>query len=143
MPKRKNYLITNGIYHVVARGIEGKDIFNDVKDYLRAIYNLFEFNDINLTQWRYRQLYGKRHYEDGDRSNLIKRERDLVVEVLAFCFMPNHVHLLLKQIKEGGITKFMRKFGTGYANYFNKKYERQGYLTECFCLYPHQSSDFS
>ena len=42
--------------------------------------------------------------------------------------MPNHIHLLVKQIQDEGITKFMRKFGTGYANYFNQKYNRKGYL---------------
>lgn len=54
--------------------------------------------------------------------------RDLLVEILAFCFMPNHIHLLLRQIKDYGITKFMRKAGTGYAGYFNKKYNRKGHL---------------
>ena len=42
--------------------------------------------------------------------------------------MPNHIHLLVRQVKDDGITRFMRKFGSGYANYFNKKYNRKGYL---------------
>ncbi len=42
--------------------------------------------------------------------------------------MPNHIHLLLRQIKEKGITSFMRKLGTGYAGYFNKKYCRRGHF---------------
>ena len=42
--------------------------------------------------------------------------------------MPNHIHLLLKQIKDKGITQFMRKCGAGYAAYFNKKYNRKGHL---------------
>ena len=42
--------------------------------------------------------------------------------------MPNHVHLLLKQIKNEGISQFMKKLGTGYAAYFNKKYDRKGHL---------------
>jgi putative transposase len=42
--------------------------------------------------------------------------------------MPNHIHLLVRQLKDGGITQFMRKFGTGYATYFNKKYNRKGHL---------------
>jgi len=42
--------------------------------------------------------------------------------------MPNHLHLLLKQTKDNGISKFMQKVGTGYANYFNKKYNRMGHL---------------
>ncbi len=42
--------------------------------------------------------------------------------------MPNHIHLLLRQIRDNGITDFMRKFGAGYAMYFNKKYNRKGHL---------------
>ncbi|MDE2144812.1 MAG: transposase [Patescibacteria group bacterium] len=42
--------------------------------------------------------------------------------------MPNHFHLLLEQKEENGIIKFMQKLGTGYTNYFNKKYERVGGL---------------
>ena len=49
------------------------------------------------------------------------------MEILAFCLMPNHFHLLLRQIREQGISKFMRKLG-GYATYINKKDSRQGHL---------------
>lgn len=42
--------------------------------------------------------------------------------------MPNHLHLLIRQIKEGGIIKFLSKVGTGFAGYFNRKYHRKGYV---------------
>ena len=42
--------------------------------------------------------------------------------------MPNHIHLLLRQAKEEGIRKFMVKIGSGYGRYFNKKYQRKGYV---------------
>jgi putative transposase len=42
--------------------------------------------------------------------------------------MPNHFHLLLRQKKEKGISRFMQKVGTGYSMYFNKKHERVGGL---------------
>lgn len=57
--------------------------------------------------------------------------RDKFVEVAAFCFMPNHVHLLVKQLKENGISNFMQKFG-GFAFYLNKKYKRKGHLFNNF-----------
>lgn len=55
-----------------------------------------------------------------------KRER--LVDVFGFCLMPNHLHLLLRQLKDGGIVKFMSKVGTGLGSYFNKKYERKGHV---------------
>ena len=44
--------------------------------------------------------------------------------------MPNHFHILITEISEGGITKFMQKLSTGYAMYYNKKYQRTGSLFE-------------
>jgi len=57
-----------------------------------------------------------------------KKKRKLLVEILSFCLMPNHIHLLLRQIREGGISKFMRKIGAGYGGYYNQKYKRKGHL---------------
>lgn len=51
-----------------------------------------------------------------------------IIEILAFCLMPNHFHLLLKQIKEGGITEFVSKVTNSYTKYFNTKYTRVGPL---------------
>lgn len=61
-----------------------------------------------------------------------KDERDKLVEVLSFSLMPNHIHLLLRQLKDNGISQFVQKVGTGYANYFNKKYNRKGHLFNKF-----------
>jgi putative transposase len=60
-----------------------------------------------------------------------KREpRKILVEILAFCLMPNHYHLLLRQKRENGIVNFMQKLGTGYTMYFNQKYNRVGGLLQ-------------
>ena len=57
-----------------------------------------------------------------------KRAGDPLVEIVAYCLMPNHFHLLIRELEEGGISKFMQKLTTGYTMYFNKKYERNGAL---------------
>ena len=44
--------------------------------------------------------------------------------------MPNHFHILAKEVIEGGISKFMSKLSTGYSMYFNRKYKRSGSLFE-------------
>jgi putative transposase len=133
MPVKRPILANNEIYHVVSRGVDGRDIFNGDPDYYRAIHDLFEFNDTKPVGWEYRsshlEIRSRGFHEIGSRE--IKNERmprDLVVDILAFCLMPNHIHLLLRQVKDGGISFFMRKFGIGYAGYFNRKHERSGYL---------------
>lgn len=55
-------------------------------------------------------------------------ERKPLVRIIAYCIMRNHYHLLIEEIQESGITKFMHKLGLGYARYFNNKYERVGSL---------------
>ena len=59
-------------------------------------------------------------------NNFVNKEP--LVEILAFCLMPNHYHILLRQLRDGGIVKFMKKLGAGYANYFNLRYKRVGSL---------------
>ncbi|MFH0803545.1 MAG: transposase [Candidatus Tagabacteria bacterium] len=54
--------------------------------------------------------------------------RKPIVKILVFSLLKNHFHLLLKEIQEGGVTMFMRKFGTGMTNYFNSKYQEKGRL---------------
>jgi len=59
-------------------------------------------------------------------------ERKRIVDVLAFSFMPNHLHLMLTQLKDNGIIEFMKKVNGGYAKYFNQKYDRKGHLFNKF-----------
>lgn len=110
-----NPAFQNGeIYHIYNRGADKRVIFTDNQDFSRFANCLDEFNDINpALHWKY-------------KSEVQPRTR--VVEILAFCLMPNHYHLLLRQIKNAGITLFMRKIGTGYTMYFNEKNKRSGTL---------------
>jgi putative transposase len=125
MPIKRPQLINGEIYHIVLRGVGDSEIFRDDGDYYRAIFSLYEFNTTKPVIIREQRR--KRKLTQSIRG-LSSDTRDLLVEILAFCFMPNHIHLLVRQIKEEGITQFMRKFGTGYATYFNQKYNRKGHL---------------
>jgi putative transposase len=121
----KRDLVTGEIFHILNRGVDKRKIFLTDKDYFRFIHNLFEFNDV-------RPAFNLgRSFEKSqliDLRNRTIKPRGLIVEILAFCLMPNHFHLLMRQKKDNGITNFMRKLSVGYANYFNQKYERTGAL---------------
>ena len=126
MPNKRPQLVNGEIYHIVLRGVGDSLIFKNVDDYYRGIFSLYEFNTttpVNIRESR--KIRSKEKQLNRGQSS---DTRDLLVEILAFYFMPNHVHLLVRQIKKKGITQFMRKFGTGYATYFNKKYNRKGHL---------------
>jgi len=110
-------------YHIYNRGVDKREIFLFRKDYERFLRILNEFN-----------TYRPVNISVMDRVDNIevapRTDEEKLVDILCYCLMPNHFHLLIKQISENGITKFMRKIGTGYTMYFNIKNERTGRLFE-------------
>src|SRR3989344_2005241 len=118
---------TGEIYHVYNRGVEKRKVFLQEQDYYRFVHDLFEFNDSEYTEKLYIPLSSRKpQIPEVGLPEFHKRK--LLVDILSFCLMPNHFHLMLHQRTDNGITEFMRKLGTGYTNFFNKKYERVGAL---------------
>jgi putative transposase len=116
------------LYHVLNRGVDKRKIFMDDKDYFRFIHDLFEFNDednVANAIFRFR-----RPTIDVGHRYIEHKKRKLLVDVHAFCLMPNHYHLLLSSRVENGIPLFMKKLNGGYAKYFNARHERTGTLFE-------------
>jgi len=113
------------LFHVLNRGVDKRNIFMNDKDYFRFLHNMYEFNDIEISAsssaYRFKILgFASLKTEKGDREPL--------VDIHAFCLMPNHYHLLISPKVENGISRFMKKLNMGYANYFNLKYKRSGAL---------------
>jgi|SRR3989344_1022500 len=100
-------------YHVYNRGVEKRIIFIDDNDYAVFLGLLKKY------------LSGENH-NTGNRH--IFENLSGQVDLLAYCLMPNHFHLLLYQITEDGVTKLMRRVITGYVMYFNNRYQRVGSL---------------
>ena len=109
-------------YHVLNRGVTGQDIFRHSGDYVRFIHDLYEFNDDHLAENSRRKMNG------FVNPSFNGKKREKIVDVHAWVLMKNHYHLLLSERREGGMAFFMRKLNVGYANYFNTKYERSGYV---------------
>jgi putative transposase len=114
-------LVSQEIYHVFNRGTEKRDIFLDLKDYERFLTLLYLSNGsttVHISNHQGSTLMDFLAMDTGER----------LVDIAAYCLMPNHFHLLLVQREESGISKFMQKLVTGYTMYFNKKQERTGAL---------------
>src|SRR3990167_7556078 len=94
-------------FHVLNRGVDKRQIFMDEQDYFRFIHDLYEFNDQERVETTFRNFrdYGT----DGKIAKTNKRSRKLLVDILAFCLMPNHYHLMLSPKVEKGISMFMQK----------------------------------
>ena len=111
--------------HVVKRGARGLNIFNGTDDMHRCVLMLRHFNDTSLSTNWYRELVDEELTGTFDRPSMWGEQKPLVV-ILAYTLMPNHFHLLLKEIKEGGIPTFMNKLGKGMTQYANAKYRQRG-----------------
>ncbi len=118
---RVKVYIENGYYHIYNRGVDKRTIFQDKSDCVVFLRLLKQY------------LSPKEDLESfltpGLRlDRLIRTNMHGEIELLAFALMPNHFHLLVKQVKANGITQFMKRISTSYAMYFNKKYKRIGHL---------------
>jgi putative transposase len=127
---RKIQFSKNHFYHIYNRGVEKRDIFGDDNDRWRFLQGLYLFNDIDSSSnilWQAKRDYGRTTFKTV-KASLEKRERKPLIRLMADCLMPNHYHLLIEEIRDSGISRFMHKLGTGYTNYFNEKNKRVGSL---------------
>lgn len=127
MARRKTIIATNETYHIYNRGVEKRPIFLNKRDYSRFmdLITYYRFMDCPVKFSRLKQL----SLEKRERiiNNLQKNSKTLV-DIYAYCLMQNHVHFLLKQNVDKGITKFIAKITNGYSHYFNTRHERVGHL---------------
>lgn len=118
--------VEGGYYHVYNRGVDKCIIFKDDQDYKVFLHLLKillspkpkdkEHPLTVLTGFipvRLRPLYKTLHKE---------------VDLLAYCLMPNHFHLLLRQRSFSGLTQLMKRLCTTYSMYFNRRHDRVGHL---------------
>lgn len=116
MPRQKTKGAVGEVFHVYNRGVDKRNIFLDHADYLRFYESLHLFNTeeamTNLTVARQRER---------DKKNSL-------VSIEAYCLLPNHFHLLIRQESENGIGELIKKVSNGYTLYFNEKYKRSGVL---------------
>ncbi len=110
---------TDTFFHIYARGTNKMQIFTDDSDYKKFMYLL--------------KKYLTRNFKEKETINGVELELPVnsvfgKVELYAFALMPNHFHLLLKNITTDGLTCLLRRVLSNYSVYFNKKYDRQGSL---------------
>lgn len=125
---RKEEFVNGEFYHIYNRGIEKREIFLDSHDFHRFMHYLYKSNNDGPTP---RNIKRKINVQgEALHIDLGVTKRDPIVDIICYTLIPNHYHFMLQQLKEDGISKFMHKIGTGYAMYFNERYERTGSLFE-------------
>lgn len=122
MSYRKHNLVENEFFHVFNRGNNKQTIFFDAQDFVRFQYLLYLANNRQAISVKDALTTTQGIYS-------IKRSAPLVA-IGAYAIMSNHFHILISPLVEGGVSTFMQKVSTGYAMYFNKKYDRTGGIFE-------------
>ncbi len=95
---RRMKLLTGQIYHLFKRGNRKAEVFHDRQDYLHFLWQLRDYL------------------------------HEYPVTLFAYCLMPNHYHLLVRQDGDNAISDMMQAFGTSLSKTYNKKYDTVGSL---------------
>ena len=129
MPARNTVKIDveESFYHVYNRGVEKRTIFQDEQDYKVFLKYLKDYlspppkrEDIIQTFTLKGTSFRGVPYMP---NNFFEK-----IDLIAYCLMPNHFHLLVNQKDKGLMQSLMRSIATKYSMYFNKKYSRVGTL---------------
>jgi REP element-mobilizing transposase RayT len=107
--------ISESYYHVYARGSNKQKLFVDNFDYQYFMKLIERYLSQKPETSKTGVVYP--HYADG-------------LELVAYCLMSNHFHLLIYQKNVPSMEKFMRSLMTSYGKYFNLKYRRTGPVFE-------------
>ena len=121
MAIRKTQFVVGNYYHIFNRGVDKRKVFLSKGDLYYFLDNLIIFN-------RQGKIPSAVDGTAREREKKKSRQAEPLVTIVAFAVLPNHFHLILKEITPGGISKFMQKTITSYVMFFNKKYERSGAL---------------
>lgn len=129
MPSRNSVkvYVENGFYHVYNRGVEKRIIFEDDQDYKTFLKYLKEALSVPPDRESLKMTVP---LQGGSFKGIPRQPKNFKnkIELLAFCLMPNHFHLLLRQFDLESMESFMRSVITRYSMYFNKRYNRVGKL---------------
>ena len=117
-------------YHIFNRGMAKQKIFLDKRDWIRFLFLILHFQSpitfINIG--RPVKQYVKHSVFNVSKEEKLEIVQKRYVELTAFCLMPNHFHLIVKEVEEGGIARYMQRVLNSYTKYINTKYKRSGHL---------------
>ncbi|MDD2935635.1 MAG: transposase [Candidatus Pacebacteria bacterium] len=121
MGRRKISFINGEYYHIYNRGVDKRTIVLNKYDIFRILESFEVFNTTDSVGSIYQYSFKK-------KNNQLRSRGPKLVEIVAFNILDNHYHLVLKQLVDNGISKFMQNFSAGYTKHFNEKYDRSGTL---------------
>lgn len=118
------------LYHVYNRGMQKQAIFSSDADRFRFLFLILVLQGTrsipNMSRSVKQSVQSRTLNIESEIENRVTKSR--MVELVHFCLMPNHFHLLLREKCDGGIAKYMQRVLTAYTKYFNVRHGKSGHL---------------
>lgn len=127
MQIRKDELANGQIYHIYSRSIAKFVVFNNQNEYLRMLNIIKLYRHVNF-KYKYSRFIDLKPQIQLSIIDGLEKENNHLVEIIAYCVMPTHIHLILKQLVDFGISKYMSNILNCYSRYFNIKHGRVGHF---------------
>lgn len=117
-------------YHIFNRGMAKQLIFHDNVDRARFLFLILYFQSPVILQniGRPAKSFVKHSVFNTEEKTKLEIIKDRFVEINSFCLMPNHFHLIVKEVEENGIARYMQRVLNSYTKYYNTKYNKSGHL---------------
>ncbi len=130
MPYRLTPFITDRHYHIYARGNNRQEIVADVTEFVRLLFCILFFQGQNSPKniSRYIKQYFKTGVFDPDRELQQVIEGNRVVEIVSFSILPNHFHLILRQLQDNGVPDYMSRLLKSHAKFRNLRQDGVGHV---------------
>ncbi|MBU2545059.1 transposase [Patescibacteria group bacterium] len=126
----KREIFQGEYYHVLNRGNNKQLIFNDERDRIRLLFLILYHQSPQTFYNITRQInYYVRHRMFNISEEMINRIlEERYVELVGFTLMPNHFHLILRELRTGGISRYMQRISNSHTKYSNTKNKTSGHL---------------
>lgn len=121
-------LATGYVYHIYNRGVERRQIYSDSREYARFLDTMqyYQYSNpvIRYSKYLQQPIDVRKNILDGLRT------QPKIIDLYAYCLMPNHFHLLVRQERDRGISQYLANLSNSYSKYFNTKHARVGPLLQ-------------
>lgn len=118
---------TGKVYHITTKSIAGYVIFNSEREYFR-MKQLIQYYQPENPSMRFSYFIRWQKVKNGFVAKKDQQNKKKLVRIIAYCLMPTHIHLILQQLREAGMSIYMNKVLNSYTRYFNAKHHRKGPL---------------
>lgn len=130
--RRKEKLVVGKVYHIYNKSIADFKIFNKDSEFLkmRNTIRYYQMENMPLAFFHFVEMGKVKKEGFNEHFISVSQGKEKLAQIIAYCIMPTHLHLILKQLKQNGISIFMGNVLNSYSRYFNTRHKRKGPLWE-------------